>query len=60
MRQEMSRISRPAVAVGADIAETAILAVAITRSRVPNGACRTELAGEIHAFVAAVIGIVKT
>ena len=34
-----ARRSRPIEAVAADIAETAIVAVAKTRSRVPDGAC---------------------
>ena len=55
VRVVTARRSRPAVAVEADIAETAIVAVAITRSRVPNGACRTEPAGEVHAFVSAAV-----
>ena len=49
------RRSRPIEAVAADIVETANVAVAITRSRVPDGGCRTELAGEVHAFVGAVV-----
>ena len=51
---------RPIVAVGADIVQTASEVVPTTRSRVPNGRCRTELAGEIHAFIATVVGVVKT
>ena len=49
------RRSRPIDAVVADIDETAIAVAAITRSRVPDGRCRTELAGEVHAFVGAIV-----
>ena len=49
------RRSRPIVAVAADIAQTAIVVVAITRNRIPDGRCRTELAGEVHACVGAVV-----
>ena len=49
------RRSRPIVAVEADIVETAIVAVARTRSRVPDGLVRTELAGEVHTFVGAIV-----
>ena len=47
--------SRPTAAAVAETVETAIVAVAITRSRVPDGRCAAELAGEVHAFVGAVI-----
>lgn len=52
------RRSRPIGAVVADIAETAIIAVAMTRSRVPNYGCTAELSGEVHAFVSAIVWIV--
>ena len=44
------RRSRPIVAEAADIAETAIVVAAITRSRIPYRRCTTELTGEVHAF----------
>ena len=46
--------SRPIVAAEADIVETAIV-VAITRSRIPDGGRRAELAREVHTFVGAVV-----
>ena len=49
------RRSRPIVAAVADISETAIADAAITRSRIPDGTCRTELAGEVHTLVDAAI-----
>ena len=49
------RRSRPIAAAVADIAQTASSVVAITRSRVPDGLVGTKLAGEVHAFVGAVI-----
>ena len=45
------RRSRPTAAAVADKAQTAIVEVSITRSRVPDGRCRTELAGKVHALV---------
>ena len=60
VRAAIVRRSRPIEAAVADIVETATAAVAITRSRIPDGRCRTELAGEIHAFIATVVGVVKT
>ena len=55
VRAAIVRRSRPIDAVVADIDETAIAVAAITRSRVPDGRCRTELAGEVHAFVGAIV-----
>ena len=55
VRDETARRSRPTVAVAADTAETAIVEVAITRSRIPDGRYRTELAEEVQACVGAVI-----
>ena len=52
------RRGRPVAAV-ADTAQTAVVAVAITRSRVPDYTCTAELAGEVHAFVGAVVGVVE-
>ena len=52
------RRSRPIVAEVAETAETAIVA-ARTRSRIPNGGCRTELAGKVHALVGAAVGVVE-
>ena len=53
------RRGRPIVAEVTDIVETAIVVEAITRSRVPDGLVRTELAREVHAFVGVVVGIFK-
>ena len=58
VRAVAARRGRPIVAV-ADTAEAATAAVAITRSRVPDGGSTAELAGEVHAFIGAVICIVK-
>ena len=55
-RVATARISRPIVAALADIAET-IVAVATTRSRVPEDRGRTKLTGEVHTFVGAVVWI---
>ena len=49
------RRGRPTVAAATDIVETAISAVAITRSRIPDGGSRAELTGEIHAFIGTVV-----
>ena len=49
------RRSRPVVAEVADIVETATAAVAITRSRIPDGTCWAKLAGEVHTLVGAII-----
>ena len=54
----IARRSRPIVAAVADTEETAIAAVAFTRSRIPDGLICAELAGEAHAFVGAVIWII--
>ena len=52
VREVIVRRSRPIAAVVADTADTASSEVAaITRSRIPDGRCRTELAGEVHAFI---------
>ena len=51
------RRSRPIGAAVADIEQTATTAGVITRSRIPDGRGRTELAGEVHAFVGAVVWI---
>ena len=53
------RRSRPTEAVEADIEETAIAVVARTRSRIPYRRCTTELAGEVHASIGAVVGVPK-
>ena len=53
------RRSRPIVAVVADMVETAIVVAAITRSRIPDGLICAELAGEVHAFVGAVVVVVE-
>ena len=50
------RRRRPIVgAVVTDTVETAIGVVARTRSRVPDGGSTTELAGEVHAFICAIV-----
>ena len=49
------RRSRPIAAVVADIAQTAIAVVAKPRSRIPDGLIQTELAGEVHAFIGAIV-----
>ena len=49
------RRSRPIEAGVADIVETAIVAVATTRSRIPDGGGTAELAGEVHAFIGTVV-----
>ena len=54
-RAAAARRSRPTVAVDADKVETAIVVVAITRSRIPDGLVRAKLAGEVHTFVGAVV-----
>ena len=46
VRVAIVRRSRPIAAEVADIAQTAIVAVAKTRSRIPDGRSRTELAEE--------------
>ena len=58
VRAAIERRSRPIVA-DADIAETASVAEAITRSRIPDGLICAELAGEVHAFVGAVVGVIE-
>lgn len=45
----------PIVAFVADTVEASIVAVAKTRSRVPDGTCRAELTGEVDAFIGAVV-----
>jgi hypothetical protein len=55
VRAVAARRCRPIVAVATDIVETAIAVVAITRSRVPYSRCRTKLAGEVHAFIGAIV-----
>ena len=50
---------RPIVAAVTDTAQAAIEAVATPRSRIPDGGSTAELAGEVHAFIGAVICIVK-
>ena len=49
-RAVAARRCGPIDAVAADMAETAIDAVAKTRSRIPYGSCRTKHADEVHAF----------
>ena len=49
------RRSRPIVAAVTDKRELAVIAVATTRSRIPDGRGGTELAGEVYAFVGAVV-----
>ena len=51
------RRCRPIAATAADMVENAIVVEAITRSRIPDGRCRTKLAGEVHAFVSAVVWV---
>ena len=51
VRAAIERRSRPIVA-DADIAETASVAEAITRSRIPDGLICAELAGEVHVHKA--------
>lgn len=53
------RRSRPIVAADADKVENAIAVAATTRSRVPDGGCRTELTGEVHAFVGTIVGVIE-
>ena len=53
------RRGRPIEAGATDIAQTAIAAVAITRSRVPDGRCAAELAGEVHTFFGTVVSVDK-
>ena len=55
VRAEAVRRCRPIVAVVADIEETAMVVEAITRSRIPDGRSRSELAGEVHTFISAVV-----
>ena len=55
VRVVIVRRSRPIAAAVADKVETAIVVVAITRSRIPDGGCRTELTGEVHALAGAVV-----
>ena len=54
-----ARRCRPIVAAATDIVETATAVVAITRSRIPNYGGIAELAGEVHAFVSAIVWIVS-
>ena len=51
VREVAVRRCRPTVAAAADIVETAIEAVARTRSRIPDGLICAELTREVHAFV---------
>ena len=51
VRAVATRRCRPIAAEVVDTAQTAIAAAAITQSRVPDGRCAAELAGEVHAFV---------
>ena len=46
---------RPIAAAATDTAETATIAVASTRSRIPDGGGTAELAGEVQTFVGAVV-----
>ena len=55
VRAAAARRCRPILAE-ADIVETATAVAASTRSRIPDGECGTEIAGEVHAFVGAVVG----
>ena len=50
VRAATVRRSRPKVASVTNIVETAIVAVARTRSRIPDRRGRTEFAGKVHAF----------
>ena len=59
VREVIERRSRPKVAVAADIEETAIEVVAITRSRIPDGGCASKLTGEVHTFVGVVVSVAK-
>ena len=54
VREDTERRCRPIATLVTDIAQTAIFAVTITRSRVPNGLTWTKLAREIHTSVTAV------
>ena len=45
VRFAIIRRSRPIVAVAADTAQTAVVVVAITRSRIPDGLVRAKLVG---------------
>ena len=54
-RVDTVRRSRPIVAAVVDTVETATEAVAKTRSRIPDGRCAAELAGEVHTFVGTVV-----
>ena len=55
VRAAAVRRGRPKVADSADIFETAIVVVATTRSRIPDGGGTAELAGEVHAFIGTVV-----
>lgn len=59
VRVAIVRRSRPIGAAATDIAQTAIVAAAITRSRIPDGLVRAKLAGEIRAFVRIAVGVRK-
>lgn len=50
-----ARRSGPTLAVITDIVEDAIVVRTITGSWVPDGTCRAELSGEVHAFAGTVV-----
>ena len=49
------RRCRPIATDDANIVEAAIAVVAITRSRIPDGTCGTELDGEVQTLVGAAV-----
>ena len=55
VRAEIEMRSRPIAAVAADRAQTVIAEAAMTRRRIPDAGRAAELAGEVHAFVSAII-----
>ena len=59
VRVAIARRSRPIEAAIADIVETAIVVVEITRSRIPDGRGTTELAGEVHTLASGVISVIE-
>ena len=59
VRVAIVRRSRPIVAAASDIGQTAVAEAATTRSWVPDGRGRAELAGKVHAFVGTIVGMAK-
>ena len=57
VRAAIVRRSRPIVAAATDTDQTAIVVVAITRSRIPYSRCATEFTREVYALVGTIVSV---